>query len=1175
MAVAYLGYKVDSKQVLTAEKRLDGMSNASKLAAKAAGALTVAFGAAFAGGAAINTISTFETSISRVGAVSRATASELEAMRDISKQLGSTTEFSASQAADGLNFLAMAGFNASEAMAALPQVLDLATASGLGLAESADIASNVISGFGLAAQDAARVSDVLAAASSRANTDVSQLGHAMSTVAPISASLGISVEETAAAIGVLSDAGIQGARAGTAMRGVLASLAGPTDQAQAALKKYGLSLEDVNPETNSLASIMGRLQDAGLSTADAMTIFGREAASGALALVDANKRVGELTGELDAAKGAASDMADTMRDNLGGDIKGLRSAVEGLILSLGEAGLTSAIRGVVQAVTALVRGFTDIANLITNAGRAVGEFTRFALGLASTSEIAQRAIDNGTLAMGDQIEQVQILARSTKEGSIISEEAARVRLAEAEALIQVLDATRQLNLEQFNKDNGLDEALLDVQRLTEEFENLRTVKARAAEQGVDLPALTGDTKSWNAELENAERLLAQAQSKVESIKVAQRERNFLTDEEVGRRAELVNLTEQLRNGIVNVKNGQVFINGELVRGVDLSSRLSGNIGAAAGQASRLAHNLAAAASALSGVMSATLNLNIDAIGIEAQNKALKAGNSLIKARTEGLIAAKRAELDSAFGSGDAIVRAAAKVELDKYTAAVNRSSDAQEVNQKLTAAMSKTLDAVGGSGGGGGSAGKAAKAVKSVGDAASGAGEKVKTLAEQIRDTIPSAVTSLSDTLADGLLNGFKGTGEKLIDVFKNMLKKMISLAIANPIKIALGLTGGAAGASGGGGILSGLLGGGKGLLGSFGTSLGGSGGLLTGGGLSSLAGGSGLMGGLGNALGGGGLFNVGANAAAAGGGIMAGLGAAMPIIGIGAALISGLRKKVKELDTGIQGTVTSIDSSIQSFRKLETSRFWGLMKKTSTDIKDMSNGPMAAAIADMQSGIMQTAKTLGFGASAFSGFSHSFNLSLKGLSEDEKARKIAEEIQAMGDAFAGMIPHVSNVNELVAAASQRYDLQTRLLQAQGNESAILARSRKAELDATNALNHGLLRQIWAAEDLAKAQAEAARVAEEAARAAEEAARLEKERQSKLDESIYSVGRTRFEAEMLVAARRRGEVTLNRASQGLSQTQDLVRLDAVEQNTGENTKLMRKLVNYFEGWDVNGIPLET
>lgn len=394
MTVAYLGYKVDSSQVALAEKRLDKMSGAAAVAGRAAGLLTAAFGAAFAGGAIVRELSEFETSMSSVAAVTRATAGDLEAMRDVAMALGSSTEFSAAQAADGLRFLGMAGFDASEAMAAIPAVLDLATASSMDLASAADIASNVMSGFGIEAGHSADVADVLAAASSRANTDVAQLGSAMSTAAPIASALGIELQDTAAAIGVMSDAGIQGERAGTALRGILASLSGPTAQAADALAKYGLSVGDVNPEVHSLADIMQTLSVRGISTADAMTIFGREAASGALVMIDANERLRDFGDELRNVDGAAGDMASTMRDNLGGDISSLKSAVSGLILAFGDAGLTGSIRTVVQSITSFTQGFVAAVN-------AVGDFRGYAISAAvAITTIYAPAIYSAVAATG-------------------------------------------------------------------------------------------------------------------------------------------------------------------------------------------------------------------------------------------------------------------------------------------------------------------------------------------------------------------------------------------------------------------------------------------------------------------------------------------------------------------------------------------------------------------------------------------------------------------------------------------------------------------------------------------------------------------------------------------------------------------------------------------------------
>jgi TP901 family phage tail tape measure protein len=285
-----------------------------------------------------------------------------------------------------LGFLSMAGFQASESMAALPSVLALATAGGLELASAADIASNVISGFGKEAADAAEVADVLAVAASTTNTNVGQLGQAMSTVAPIAAAMGISMQATAASIGVMSDAGIQGERAGTALRGVFASLAGPTSQAADALAKYGLTVADVNPETNDLADILDKLKERGLSTADAMTIFGREAASGALVMVEASERVRELTGEFGNAEGAAAKMAKTMGDNLSGDLKSMSSAIEGIILKLGDSGATGAFRTLTQVATGAIRSLTDNMNtLITVVSTAAIGFGTYKIAMLAGS----------------------------------------------------------------------------------------------------------------------------------------------------------------------------------------------------------------------------------------------------------------------------------------------------------------------------------------------------------------------------------------------------------------------------------------------------------------------------------------------------------------------------------------------------------------------------------------------------------------------------------------------------------------------------------------------------------------------------------------------------------------------------------------------------------------------
>jgi TP901 family phage tail tape measure protein len=312
-----------------------------------------------AGVAAIATGMKFDTSMSKVAAVTGATGDELAKMRDMAKEMGRTTQFSASEAAEAMGFLGMAGFDTTQIMASLPQVLDLATAGHIDLARAADISSNILTGFGLKAEDMGRVTDVMAKTASSANTNIEQLGYAMSYVAPVAEAAGWSIEETSAAIGIMSNAGIQGEKAGTALRGIISSLISPAGQTKDALEKLGLTAEDVNPQTKSLAEILKTLEGAGLDTATAMELVGVEAGPALLAMMkEGSAGLTEFTGELENADGSAKKMAQTMADNAGGDLKSLLSAVEAVALAFYEQ-WEPAIRQVVQWLRNLASSISE------------------------------------------------------------------------------------------------------------------------------------------------------------------------------------------------------------------------------------------------------------------------------------------------------------------------------------------------------------------------------------------------------------------------------------------------------------------------------------------------------------------------------------------------------------------------------------------------------------------------------------------------------------------------------------------------------------------------------------------------------------------------------------------------------------------------------------------------
>lgn len=323
--------------------------------------------------AASRTLADFEESMAAVSAITRASTEDLAALRDVAKEIGATTEFTASQAADGIKFLGMAGFTAKQSIAAFSDIVDLATASQMGLAQAADIASNIMSAFGISADKAASATDVIAAVTARANTDVTQLGGAMKMVGPVASAMGVSVNDTAAAVGALSDAGIQGSQAGAGLRRILSTLAGPTKAASDAIKRMGINLKDIDPTANSIVDIVRQLSDAGLSAADAFTIFGDRGAPAILALIELLPKLEDLTGELSNVEGEARRMADVMRDQLGGDIKGVMSALEGVVIALGEAGLIAAMRAALQVITMVVRAFTSLIDAIADVARTVGQ----------------------------------------------------------------------------------------------------------------------------------------------------------------------------------------------------------------------------------------------------------------------------------------------------------------------------------------------------------------------------------------------------------------------------------------------------------------------------------------------------------------------------------------------------------------------------------------------------------------------------------------------------------------------------------------------------------------------------------------------------------------------------------------------------------------------------------
>lgn len=404
--------------------------------------------AAFAGlKTVVGITADLEKSLSGVEAVTGATGKEMRELEDSARALGARTVFSASEAADAMQFLGMAGFETNEIIKTMPGLLNLAAAGQLDLAAASDIASNVLSGFRLNATEAGRVSDVLALAAASSNTNIEQLGDALSYAAPVAASFGISIEETAAAVGVLSDNGIQGQRAGTGLRTMLASLSVTTPKAEKAIASLGLKMSDINPQFNSLTDILQTLSKAGLDASTAFEIFGREGAPAVLAITSQADRFDDLAVSLGDAEGAARDMADTMSDNLEGSYKRLGSAASEFALQLNEAiTLSDGWRATIDVLTESINDMSDaIGGMSEDGAEGVSNLNELIVGYDKLKEQERSYAGDGKLLL-TRIQIRREILQVEKQIAEFSEN--EVALARAEnQLAGFIEKEKELNVE--------------------------------------------------------------------------------------------------------------------------------------------------------------------------------------------------------------------------------------------------------------------------------------------------------------------------------------------------------------------------------------------------------------------------------------------------------------------------------------------------------------------------------------------------------------------------------------------------------------------------------------------------------------------------------------------------------------------------------------------------------
>lgn len=304
-----------------------------------------------------NTYADFEATMSKVQALSNASEQDMSRLTQTAKEMGAVTKYSGTESAEAFTYMAQAGWSTQSMIDGIGGIMSLAASDGIDLAQATDIVANALTAFNLTASDTARFADVLAVASSATNTDVAGLGEAFKYVAPVAGALKYNIEDVSVALGLMSNNGIKGSMAGTALKTSLANLASPTDSMAAVMDKYNISLLDGEGNMKSLGEVMDNLRsslgglDEAEQTAAASTLFGKEAMAGMLSIINTSEAdYRSLTEQINNSAGAADRMAATMQDNLAGTLEQLGGAVETVQLSWGER-LEPYISGIAGALT--------------------------------------------------------------------------------------------------------------------------------------------------------------------------------------------------------------------------------------------------------------------------------------------------------------------------------------------------------------------------------------------------------------------------------------------------------------------------------------------------------------------------------------------------------------------------------------------------------------------------------------------------------------------------------------------------------------------------------------------------------------------------------------------------------------------------------------------------------
>lgn len=493
------------------------MSRALSLPIAAFGALT------------LKTAGDFEQAMNKVGAVSGATGSQLDRLKDVAQEMGRTTQFSASQAAEALSFLAMAGFDVDKSIASLPGTLQLAASANIDLGRSADIVSNVMSGYRFEAADLGRVNDVLVNTFTKTNTNLEQLGEALKYAGPVASAAGVKFEESAAAIGLMGNAGIQASMAGTSLRGAIARMLSPTSAMEKVMKRLGLNFTDAEGRLLPLDQIIRQLEPHADDAGAMLELFGLRAGPAMAALVSQGAdALTDLT-EAVAKTGTAQRIAEAQMQGFNGEMRKLRSAFEGLLIAIGESGVLSAMTTFVNKLTEIVQSIAEtnpellrIGAIVAGLAAVIGPVV-LSLGLIAAAIGAISApVLIAVAAFGALAAAVVYLTGKTDsyETSAYDAEAGTVALNAALAVFYQTAApaaaANAINLAQKNAElakSARDAAAAEREK-AEAISNARLAPGVAEEAGMSTNAFLGETereRDATEGLAQAEAALTQAQ----------------------------------------------------------------------------------------------------------------------------------------------------------------------------------------------------------------------------------------------------------------------------------------------------------------------------------------------------------------------------------------------------------------------------------------------------------------------------------------------------------------------------------------------------------------------------------------------------------------------------------------------------------------------------------------